>query len=122
MQSVGINRYYLEKINQIFFRFIWTKKFSNQKATERVKRSTVCASKKIGGLNMIDITTMQKSFYLEWAEKYLNQEDQFWKYLVHAIYHRVGGTTFFRSNVEAKRFKGLDSNKVSFGKIYYVLG
>ena len=75
MQSIGINRYYLDKINQIFFRFIWSKKFSNKKTTERVKRSTVCASKKLGGLNMIDISTMQKSFYLDWAEKYLNHVD-----------------------------------------------
>ena len=116
MQSIGINRYYLEKINQIFFRFIWKKKFSNQKATERIKRNTVCASKKIGGLNMIDIATMQKSFYLEWAEKYLNQENPFWKYLVHNIYSKVGGNTIFKSNVEANRFKGLDNIHSIFWK------
>ena len=116
MQSIGINRYYLEKINQILFRFIWKKKFSNQKAAERVKRSTICASKNMGGLNMIDITTMQKSFYLEWAEKYLNKENQFWKYLVHSIYCKVGGSIVFKSNVEANKFKGLDSIKSFFWK------
>ena len=116
MQSIGINRYYLEKINQIFFRFIWKKKFSNKKAAERVKRSTICTNKELGGLNMIDISTMQKSFYLDWAEKYLNEEVHFWKYLVHSIYSKVGGNTVFRSNVDAKSFKGLDNINSFFWK------
>ena len=116
MQSIGINRYYLDKINQIFFRFIWQKTFSNKKTSERVKRSTICTNKELGGLNMIDISTMQKSFYLDWAEKYLNEEVHFWKYLVHSIYSKVGGNTVFRSNVDAKSFKGLDNINSFFWK------
>ena len=116
MQSIGISRYYLDIINKIIFRFIWKKHLSNNKPIERVKRNTICSQKQFGGLNMIDIYTMQNSFLLEWAEKYLSQDDEPWKFLVHFFLKRVGGRCAFKSNLEAKSFKGLDNIKTAFWK------
>ena len=97
MQSIGISKSYLDKINQIIFRFIWKKNFSNTKASERIKRKTICSPKKNGGLNMIDIITFQQSFYLEWAVRYINNEDHAWKYMADNFLKSVGGINAFKS-------------------------
>ena len=114
MQSIGISKFYLDKINQILFRFIWKKKFSNTKASERLKRTTLCAPKKEGGLDMIDILSFQKSFYLDWVKKYLNNEDHAWKYVADIFLKEIGGKNIFKSNVKAKEFKGLANIKSKF--------
>ena len=36
----------IKKLNTLFFRFIWKKKYSNTKAFERVKRRIMCQKKK----------------------------------------------------------------------------
>ena len=55
MQSIGIDEDRLDKINRIFFKFIWQKRFSNRKAYERVKRKVMYTDKEMGGLNMFNI-------------------------------------------------------------------
>ena len=117
MQSIGITKMYLDKINQIFFRFIWKKNFSNTKTSERVKRKTICSPKKHGGLNMIDIHTFQYSFYLDWAERYINNEDHAWKYMADIFLKKLGGINVFKSDVKTKYFKGLESIKSTFWTI-----
>ena len=114
MQSIGINKMYLDKINQIFFRFIWKKNFSNTKTSERIKRKTICSPKKCGGLNMIDIHTFQHSFYLDWAKRYINNEDHTWKYIVDIFLKNLGGVHVFKSNTKIKQFKGLGTIKSIF--------
>ena len=116
MQSIGINREFLDKINQIFFRFIWKNSFTNTKATEKVKRITICNKKINGGLNTIDITTMQQSFFLEWAERYLSFEDHSWRHWANMYYKKVGGCHAFKSNTLAKSFKGLEFVESVFWK------
>ena len=114
MQSIGINKTYLDKINQILFRFIWKKNFNNTKTSERVKRKTICAPKKNGGLDMIDIHAFQSSFYLDWVERYINDEDHAWKYIADILLKNIGCKNAFRSNIQAKRFKGLATIKSPF--------
>ena len=114
MQSIGISKSYLDKINQIIFRFIWKKNFSNTKTSERIKRKTICSPKRNGGLNMIDIITFQQSFYLEWAVRYINNEDHAWKYMADNFLKSIGGINAFKSNIKSKEFKGLGTIKSMF--------
>ena len=58
----------IKKLNTLFFRFIWKKKYSNTKSFEKVKRRIMC-QKMEGGLSMINVDDLQKSFLLSWAKK-----------------------------------------------------
>ena len=116
MQSIGISQANLEKINQIFFRFLWKNNFTNTKTTEKVKRTTVCMEKKYGGLNMIDIQSMQHSFLLDWAKKYVNGGQHIWKYMADIFFKKIGCRSAFKSNVKAIQFKGVQSVNSIFWK------
>ena len=116
MQSIGIAHKHREKINKIFFRFLWKGKYTNTKTTEKVKRITVCSEKKHGGLDMLDIHSIQYSCWLDWAEKYIIGDQHIWKYLADIFYSNIGGRFAFKSNVKSKEFKGLDKIKSDFWK------
>ena len=49
MRSIGLTPTVLTKINTIFFRFIWKKKFSNTRAFEKVKRIVIQGPIETGG-------------------------------------------------------------------------
>ena len=116
MQSIGISRANLDKINKIMFSFLWKNNYTNKKTTEKVKRTTVCTEKKYGGLGMIDIHSMQHSFLLDWAIKYINGGQQFWNYTADIFLKKIGGRSSFKSNVTVNQFKGIQSVNSIFWK------
>ena len=69
MQSVGLPHNVLCKINTILYKFLWQKKQSNRKAFEKVKRKTMETDFEMGGIRMINMVTLQKCYYLQWAGK-----------------------------------------------------
>ena len=117
MQSIGINELYIKRINSIMYRFIWSQKQSNNKrVTEKVKRENVCKSNEAGGLDMIDLSKMQDSFYLSWADRLLNDKEMSWKTIPVLVFNRVGGLSVFNSSVSINDFKGAYLIKSSFWK------
>ena len=52
----------IKKLTTLFFRFIWKKKYSNTKAFEKVKRRIMCQKMEEGGLSMINVDDLKKSF------------------------------------------------------------
>ena len=108
MQSIGVKDEYLIRINKIMFRFIWNTKVGNEKKViEKVKRETMCSNYEDGGLNMIDISKMQDSFLLSWADKLMKEDDEPWKVFPLAFYNPIGGLSIFQSNVTGKKLRGL---------------
>ena len=67
-----------------------------------------------GGLNMIDIYTMQQSFLLDWAEKYLSQECHNWKHLVNFFYNKIWNLKLFISEKVKLAAKRLFDNLEEF--------
>ena len=114
MQSIGIDDDRLEEINRIFFRFLWKRNFSNQKAHERVKRKTMVRSKKDGGLDMIDIKKMQESIFLTWVERLISAGNEDWKSAPLFYFGPLGGLNVFRSTVGPGNFQGKDLIKSVF--------
>ena len=108
MQSIGIPVEKLKRINSIFFRFLWSKTNVNNKVTERVKRNILYNDTSEGGLKMIDIVNMQKSFYLHWGEKLLTTNNESWRVAPLISLAPVGGIYAFKSNLDKQSFKGLD--------------
>lgn len=108
IRSIGISEEHLTYIERIFFRFIWKDKFDNKKACERVSREKIMKRLDKGGLNMINIREYQNSFYLEWAERYINENRASWKVAPDTYYYSVGRQLAFNSNVSDREFKGLN--------------
>lgn len=117
MQSIGVNENYMKTINSIMFRYIWdTKGNTEGKVIEKVKREYVCRSKEQGGLGMIDMTKMQQSFYLKWADKLLDNNMWSWKTIPTISLNPVGGISVFKCSVAGCSFKGIGLIKNSFWK------
>ena len=108
---------FLKKINTLFFRFIWKKKYSNTRAFEKVKRKVICNTTENGGLNMIDIIDMQNSFLLSWAAKLQNQPNQKWTCIPYEALSKTGlSLCCFKANVKANSFKGINQIPNPFWK------
>ena len=109
MQALCAPIDFLKRINTLFFRFIWKKKYSNTKAFEKVKRKVICNTVENGGLNMIDVIDVQHSFLLSWAVKLQNQTNKKWTYIPHEAFLKTGySLSCFKANVQATSFKGIN--------------
>ena len=52
MQSIGMPDWVEQKLNTLFFRFLWKNNNNNTKAHEKVKRKVLCNEFEYGGLEM----------------------------------------------------------------------
>ena len=75
-------------------------------------------SKECGGLNMIDLYTLQASFYLSWANKLLGETQYTWKTIPRINFIPVGGLSVFKSSVKKNEFKGEKLIKSNFWKTF----
>ena len=107
MQSIGISEKKLKEINRIMFSFIWQNK-KDKKSIEKVKRDILCLDYAQGGLKMFDMLNIQDSYFLQWGERLLNDDNPHWASLPIFYFQRVGGRIAFESNVRSKDFKGLN--------------
>ena len=108
IQSIGLSIDDINRINKIFYTFIWKRKNDGNKVIERVKRSVLCNAKVNGGLAMIDLKKFQESFLLRWAGRLIDASDEDWKYILSIkSLLKVGGKSAFMSSLSGKKFKGL---------------
>ena len=104
INSVGMPTNILNKLNSMFFRFLWKRKYSNTRAFEKVKRTVLCSDIKFGGLKMFNLTQIQAAAYLQWAEALLSDKEENWKLFPVAALTPVGFKAAFLSN--SKKIKG----------------
>ncbi len=116
LQSIGLPDEVLTKINRMFFSFLWKRTYSNKKAIEKVKRKTMYSSYCTGGMNMINIELMQKSFLIDWARKLLLPADDGWKSAPVSFLRGVGGKKIFNSIINKNELIGLENIKNKFWK------
>ena len=64
MQSIGLPRLALQKINRLLYKILWQKRLSSRRAFEKVKRKVLKAEHSKGGLNMINANGFQNHLYL----------------------------------------------------------
>ena len=78
MQSIGLPRLTLQKINRLLHKFLWQKRGSNRRASEKVKRQVLEAEYSKGGHNMINVNGFQNHPYLQWAGKVFEADKENW--------------------------------------------
>ena len=114
MKSIGLKKEVLQRINKIIFSFLWGKDFKSGRTFEKIKRSILCREIANGGLSMIDIEDMQKTFLTKWALKFIIQRTENWTAVPMRLLKSVGGEKAFFSNIGEKQFKGIESIKSFF--------
>ena len=104
MQSIGIPEQVLTTINKTLYKFVWQRKTSNRKAFEKVKRKVMEADINQGGVNMINIFNLQKSFYLQWVGKLkTSQNYENWTFIPKWHLNNIAsGTQAFDINCSSK--------------------
>jgi hypothetical protein len=110
MQSFIIPENILIEVNRILFRFLWRKRDCNKRAFEKVKRNVMCSEYGNGGLNMIDLRIMQRSFLLQWVTKLCGHATgERWQCVPRHCFRHYGDKLIcFYVNVKSSLIKGLD--------------
>ncbi len=97
----------LNKLNTLFSRFVWSKVGDNimdqtRKIIERVKRDVMKQSYGTGGLNMVDMNTVQNKLCFKWILRLNKNPTGRWAYIPLHYYDKLGiGVSVFNSNSEA---------------------
>ena len=116
MQSLTLPESVLNRLTQIFYRFIWKKRFSNRRAFEKIKRTVLNGSRLEGGLNVPNLHALQTANLLTWAEKILDGKAETWKAIPQHALRGVGSLAAFEASVDSKRCLGSSSIKNHFWK------
>ena len=69
LQSISIPKEFLNELNKIFFKFLWSNK------VEKIKRKMLIGPKIDSGLDMIDLNIFTKTIRVKWINL-LNNETQ----------------------------------------------
>ena len=83
-----IPKHLIDSINKIIFDFIWDGK------TPKIKRKTIIAEKKYGGLKMIDFEIMERSLKIAWVKRIIDNKDVAWKVIPNYATCQYGGLQF----------------------------
>ena len=96
LQTLSLPDDVLDRIDSLFFKFLWQKSFSHKKAREKIKRSVLCKPLLEGGLDMIKSRDQQKVFQLKWIHKIISDNDSLYKlsHLSEVIFSPVGGIDY----------------------------
>ena len=117
LQSIGLPNTFLQKINTLIYKFIWQRKYSNKKAFEKIKRKVMQNDYEEGGLRMVDMFIIQKSYYLQWAGKVFSSDETTlsnWSILPLWYFSRIfSGKKVFEINCNSKNVLRL--NEISNG-------
>ena len=112
MQSFILPEEILNRMNTMFFKFIWAKgrykEDELKKVPEKVKRNILIQEYKDGGIKMIDMKDMQTSFALKWIKLILEPGNGHWRCLPTYYYnHFACNLTVFNCNSNLCNLQGI---------------
>ena len=115
MQTIGLKDDILVQINRILYQFVWQRKFSNKKAFEKIKRKVMESSVDKGGVNMINISKIQESFYLQWAGRLSLADSENWSLIPKWMYSKIAKSlNAFNFNCRPSNLKMLSAIQSNF--------
>ena len=86
---LAITKHTVEKTNKIIFNFLWDGK------PAKIKKKTIIAEKKHGGLKIIDFEIMERSLKLAWIKRIAENNRAVWKIISEQALSQYGGFAFF---------------------------
>ena len=86
---LAMSKHTVERINKIIFNFLCDGK------PAKIKKKTIIAEKKHGGLKMIDFEIMERSLKLAWIKRIAENNHAAWKIIPEQALSQYGGFAFF---------------------------
>ena len=103
LQGLSLPLSVLKQIDQVLYKLISKRQFNEKRAFEKVKRAVVNANHEQGGLKMIRIQDMQKTFLMKWVKRTILYKDAKWAAFAYCEFNQLGGDlSIFHSNLEIK--------------------
>ncbi len=89
--SLYVNPKMCSDIDRALFKFIWKNR------TEYVKRKTIIRTFSEGGLNVLDFSTLNIIFKINWIKHCLAQSKSIWFHIPSLFFEKCGGLSFLLS-------------------------
>ena len=94
MSVLKVPQNFVEKVNDICFKFIWNFK------PDKVKRQAIVLPVDKGGLNMVDFTILDKSLKAAWVKRFYEADGSKWCSAFSSASAQHGGRFIFESNFD----------------------
>ena len=115
IQSLVLPDKVLDIIDNLIFKFLWMKTDLGKRATERVKRNTLCLPVEQGGIHMISVKDQQKVMLLRWLHKGCRTNFTTHFTIINHFLKNVGGIEYIlRCTANKTVFKGVPNIKSIF--------
>ena len=115
IQSLALPDKVLDIIDNLIFKFLWMKTDLGKRATERVKRNTLCLPVEQGGIHMISVKDQQKVMLLRWLHKGCRAHFNTHFTIINHFFKNIGGIEYILScTANSTLFKGLPNIKSIF--------
>uniref|UniRef100_A0A8C7MI53 Reverse transcriptase domain-containing protein n=1 Tax=Oncorhynchus kisutch TaxID=8019 RepID=A0A8C7MI53_ONCKI len=77
-----------KEIDQMLFNFLWRNR------THYIRKTVVMNTYENGGLNFLDITTLNNTFKINWIKQFLRRPTSIWNCIPHHVFSTFGGLNF----------------------------
>ena len=84
-QMISMPAKIAKRVNSVLFSFLWNSK------KDKIKRKVVCMTYELGGLKMVYLDSLLKSFLLKWILHYFSSVNTKWKYIIDGFFDKIGG-------------------------------
>ena len=85
---LAVSKSLIDRINKIIFDFIWESK------PPKIKKKTIIAEKRCGGLKMVDFEIMERSLKVAWIKRIAESGNASWKIIPNQAVSHCGGLEF----------------------------
>ncbi len=86
--SLGVESHVCKTIDKILFDFVWKNR------THYLKKSVIMKDYSKGGLNLLDFTSLNYTFKINWINRYFKSPTSLWNFIPHYVFSSVGGLQF----------------------------
>uniref|UniRef100_A0A3P9L5I7 Reverse transcriptase domain-containing protein n=1 Tax=Oryzias latipes TaxID=8090 RepID=A0A3P9L5I7_ORYLA len=86
--ALNVNTSTCKTVDKMLYKFIWKNK------THYIKDKVLLNTIDAGGLNVLDFTTLNYTFKINWIKKFLSNPDSLWNFIPNYLFSKLGGLPF----------------------------
>lgn len=86
--SLHLDKKMSKDIDRMLFNFIWKNR------THYIRKTVVMNKYESGGLNVLDFSTLNNTFKINWAKHFLKNPTSIWNFIPYRIFSHFGGFNF----------------------------
>uniref|UniRef100_A0A669D202 Reverse transcriptase domain-containing protein n=1 Tax=Oreochromis niloticus TaxID=8128 RepID=A0A669D202_ORENI len=86
--SLHLDKKISKDIDRMLFNFIWKNR------THYIRKTVVMNKYESGGLNVLDFSTLNNTFKINWAKHFLKNPTSIWNFIPYHVFSRFGGFNF----------------------------